>query len=77
MKSFKHFRDEMVLKIRTKKSGLEHPVDSEYDKDEHIIGKELSGIKIPVEVHDEFDGSKGSHILKAKEGKYSLEKGEK
>lgn len=77
MKSFKHFRDEIYTKIKTKKAGLEHPADADYDKDEHVIGKELSGIKIPVEVHDEFEGKKGTHILKAKDGKYSLEKGEK
>lgn len=77
MKSFKQFRDEIHSTIQTKKSGLDHPVKDKSEENEQSIGKELLGVNRSVHVHDEFKGSEGNFVLKAKEGKYSLENGEK
>lgn len=77
MKSFKTFRDEIHHQIKTKKAGLEHPVKDKTEENDPQVGKELLGIKVPVEIQSELGGRVGNFILKAKEGKYSLEKGEK
>lgn len=74
MKSFKHFRNEIYTKYKTKQAGLDNPAGLEPEENEHVIGKELSNVKIPVDVHSELDGPKGNFVLKAKDGKYSLEK---
>jgi len=72
MKTYKDF----VSNIRTKKAGLEHPVDFSPDKNEPVFGKDVSPYKVPVDVFDELDGKKGKHILKSKSGKYKMSKGD-
>lgn len=72
MKTFKELRSE----IKTKKAGLDHPVDNSPDRNEPLHGKDLNSIKVPLAVHDEFKGSKGKHSLKTKEGKYQISKEE-
>lgn len=71
MKSYKNF----ISDIRTKKAGLDHPVVHD-ERNKPIHGKDVSSYKVPVDVHDEFEGKKGKHILKSKEGKYEISKGE-
>lgn len=73
MKTFKEF----VSKTTTKGAGLDHPMDDRSDDNEPRVGKDLNSIKVPLEVHNEFKGPQGKSYLKAKEGKYSLEKGAK
>ena len=77
MKSFKEFRSELHHEIKTKKAGLEHPAQNKDDENEAQVGKELLGIKVPVEVHGEFEGPMGNYTLNSKQGKYSLEKRKK
>lgn len=72
MKTFKDF----VSDIKTKKAGLEHPANKEKDSNEPLLGKDVNIHKIPLDVHDEFKSKKENRVLKAKDGKYQITKGD-
>lgn len=72
MKTFKDF----ISDIKTKKAGLDHPVDSS-DKNQPLFGKDINANKIPIDVHDEFNKKRENLVLKAKEGKYQITKSDK
>lgn len=76
MKTFKEFRNKSHKEIKTKKAGLDHPIENRIDDNQPKIGKDLNSVSIPAVVYHEIKGPQGKHTLKTKEGKYSLEKGE-
>lgn len=76
MITFKDLRNHLDH-IKARKSGLQHPENIDHSINQQRMGKELNSVSVPIEVHDEFKGKKGRHVLKPDEaGKYNINKGE-